>query len=211
MDILILRGTDLWLHPATAASMFSDRKKQFGDRLGWPVKVDGQGYERDQYDPQNPLYVILCGRNGQHAGSMRLLPTTGQTMMNDHFLEVTNAGAIRDRRIWECTRFCLSPGEKHRTAATLLFAGAKVMQEIGLKGFAGVFDRKMIRLYAALGVTPKILGSHNYGSGDVYGGFWSFDPKQFKVLARKSLLDPHLVELRLANAILPKLRHEMPA
>ena len=41
--------------------------------------------EIDQYDLLNPLYLILKDENGKHLGSCRALPTTGPTMIADHF------------------------------------------------------------------------------------------------------------------------------
>ena len=78
-------GTDLILHPELYSSMFKDRASQFSERLGWNVQVDKNGFERDPYDRLNPIYVVIEDAVGRHAGSMRLLPTTGRTMINDHF------------------------------------------------------------------------------------------------------------------------------
>ena len=62
-------GTDLWQFPELAQSMFRDRTIQFSERLKWDVYVDSKGYERDQYDLLNPIYVIVEDEDGRHAGS----------------------------------------------------------------------------------------------------------------------------------------------
>ena len=69
--------------PRLRDGMFKDRASQFSDRLGWEVKVDAHGYERDQYDDLNPMYILWEQPDGTHGGSLRLLPTTGETMLND--------------------------------------------------------------------------------------------------------------------------------
>lgn len=51
-------ATDLNDHPKLARTMFRDRADQFKFRLGWNVSVDDVGFERDEYDELNPLYVI---------------------------------------------------------------------------------------------------------------------------------------------------------
>ena len=38
--------------------MFRDRASQFKTRLKWQVDVDENGFERDEYDALNPLYVM---------------------------------------------------------------------------------------------------------------------------------------------------------
>ena len=65
--------------------MFRDRAFQFKTRLKWKVDVDENGFERDEYDALNPLYVILENNLGRHEGSLRLLPTTGRCMINEKF------------------------------------------------------------------------------------------------------------------------------
>ena len=75
--IRYIYGHDLHLFPLLRDSMFRDRADQFKTRLGWAVTVDEAGFERDEYDAEDPLYVIWEEADGTHGGSMRLLPTTG--------------------------------------------------------------------------------------------------------------------------------------
>ncbi len=81
-----LYADDLHRFPKLADTMFRDRAHQFRDRLNWDVTVGADGHERDAYDALNPLYVIWQGADGRHGGSMRFLPTTGRTMVEDHLL-----------------------------------------------------------------------------------------------------------------------------
>ena len=104
----------LHTHPKLAASMFRDRADQFKTRLNWDVNVDAQGFERDEYDELNPLYVIWENADGTHGGSMRFLPTTGRVMVNDHFPHLLGDGVITSPVIWECTRFCLAQGARRK-------------------------------------------------------------------------------------------------
>ena len=46
--------------------MFRDRASQFKTRLKWQVDVDENGFERDEYDALNPLYLILENNLGRH-------------------------------------------------------------------------------------------------------------------------------------------------
>ena len=108
--IRYIYAADLHKHPTLAQSMFRDRADQFKTRLGWAVSIDAHGEERDAYDAMNPLYVIWEQPDGRHGGSMRLLPTTGRTMVNDHFSHLTDGVHIQSPAIWECTRFCLARG-----------------------------------------------------------------------------------------------------
>ncbi|MEL7091085.1 MAG: acyl-homoserine-lactone synthase, partial [Pseudomonadota bacterium] len=46
-------ATDLHKFPKLARTMFEDRADQFKTRLGWDVRVDALGHERDVYDALN--------------------------------------------------------------------------------------------------------------------------------------------------------------
>lgn len=176
---------DLHKHPKLARSMFQDRTCQFRDRLGWPVHVNAEGEERDQYDALDPLYVIWENADGTHGGSMRFLPTTGPTMVNDIFSHIMGGGHVVSPLIWECTRFCLSKDAKSNVAAALMLGGGEVMNGFGVRHFVGVFDARMVRIYRAIGSSPELLGSEGEGRDQISVGLWEFtDEAQSKVAAR---------------------------
>jgi acyl homoserine lactone synthase len=171
-----LYGRDLAKEPALADAMFRDRADQFARRLGWDVQVDHRGWERDQYDALDPLYVIWQGPDGGHQGSARFLPTTGRTMVNDHFLHLTDGVAFQSPLIWECTRFCLAPGAGRQIASRLMLGGAELMAAFGVDHFVGVFDQIMLRVYRGIGSVPDVLGTD--GAGDARAisvGLWTYD------------------------------------
>jgi acyl homoserine lactone synthase len=167
-------ASDLNDHPKLALTMFRDRADQFKTRLGWDVKVDANGAERDEYDDMNPLYVIWEEPDGSHGGSMRFLPTTGRTMVNDHFGDLMS-GPITSPLIWECTRFCLTRGAGGHVAAALMLGGGEIMQNFAVEHFVGVFDARMVRIYRMIGASPEVLGSIGTGRDQISIGLWHFD------------------------------------
>lgn len=188
--IRCIRGEELGAHGALAESMFRDRAAQFRDRLKWDVTVDERGWERDEYDNAGALYVIWQGPDGLHGGSMRFLPTTGATMMNDHFLSLTQGVRIASPYIWECTRFCLAPGAEGRVSAALMLAGLDLGLRFGLSHAVGVFDARMVRVYRALGWSPAVMGTE----GDVSVGLWAFEPELRAALLRKAGVSPEVAD-----------------
>lgn len=175
--IRYIYADDLARYPALRVSMLRDRATQFHDRLKWEVTVDADGYEQDQYDLLNPLYVIW-EEAGVHGGSMRFLPTTGDTMVNDHFSHLAG-GSITAPNIWETTRFCVSPRSTNqaRVANLLMMAGGQLGVGFGLSHSIGVFDARMIRIYRKLGWEPEILGTDGTGRDAISAGLWAFDDK----------------------------------
>ncbi len=89
-----LYADQLHQRPKLRDTMFRDRADQFKARLGWDVTIDENGYERDAYDDLNPLYVIWEQADGTHGGSMRFLPTTGRTMVNEHFTDILEVAPL---------------------------------------------------------------------------------------------------------------------
>lgn len=165
-------GTDLHMHPRLRDSMFRDRAIQFHERLGWEVAVNDKGEERDQYDALNPLYVIWERPDGSHGGSMRFLPTTGRTMVNEHFLHLTDGVRIESPLIWECTRFCLAPDAGRDVSAGLVLGAGEVMAHFAVEHFVAVFDPRMERIYRLLGVEPTVIGTAGEGKEQIGVGLW---------------------------------------
>ncbi|GGA23699.1 acyl-homoserine-lactone synthase [Neptunicoccus cionae] len=171
-----LYADEIAAFPLLQDTMFRDRKTQFVDRLGWDLTIDRRGWEQDDYDGMNPLYAIWQLPDGSHGGSMRVLPTTGPCMTNDHFCDVTG-GAITSPVIWESTRFCLSPrvsDQAGRISAAIMLAGCEIGLGFHLRHAIGVFDARMVRIYRRLGWAPEIVGSQGQGRQQIAVGLWEF-------------------------------------
>lgn len=175
--------------PKLADEMFRHRAYQFKMRLGWDVSVDANGHERDEYDALNPLYVIWETAEGGHGGSTRFLPTTGPVMVNDHFGHLTNA-PIQSPLIWECTRFCMAPGQAANVAAALMLGGGELMNGFGVRHFVGVFDARMVRIYKRVGSSPEVLGSEGEGRERISVGLWAFEKDAQARVAARALVTP---------------------
>lgn len=160
-----------------ARTMFQDRAVQFKERLKWDVNVDARGYERDEYDALNPMYVISVNPDGSHGGSMRIMPTIGRTMVNEHFTHLTDNVSIVSPLIWECTRFCISPSVADRgaeVAGAVMLAGHELGLRFGLEASIGVFDYRMRRIYKSIGWEPEIIGGKGERRDRICVGLWPF-------------------------------------
>ena len=199
-------GNRLLNYPILRDTMHRDRAHQFAKRLKWDVKVDQNGWERDEYDAMNPLYVIWENRDGTHGGSMRFLPTTGRTMVHDHFSGLLNGVDIRSPFVWECTRFVLGAGAQPWVAAAMMLAGGELMRAFSLSHLLGVFDPRMVRIYSMIGASPEVLGSSGQGRDKISVGLWSFRPEdRLKVLKRAGLsseISEHWFERSFGHPIL---------
>lgn len=82
------------------------RCRVFSGRLEWDVHVR-EGMEIDHFDEFCPVY-LLCRAGESLQGCVRLLPSTGPTMLRDVFSQLLDGKpAPQDPRVWESSRFAL--------------------------------------------------------------------------------------------------------
>ena len=174
--------------------MFQMRARVFHDRLRWDVKVV-EGSERDKYDDEGPVYLIYTDdRMREVKGSLRLLPTTGPTLLADIFSDTLPAGVhLSAPTIWECTRLCLDdrllangPGHQLLLNSTALIAGlGEVAMRAGIETILGNFNSSMLRLYRQIGCEVEVLGStQRYGEAIYLGSFRISEPIVHKLKRR---------------------------
>ena len=96
------------------AEMYRVRFRVFKNRLDWDVPTSGD-MERDAYDDFGPIYLLQCNAAGDLTGCVRLLPTTGPTMLRDTFPVLLHGSPMPcDSSIWETSRFALD--QRHVTS-----------------------------------------------------------------------------------------------
>lgn len=196
----LVYGDDLFDFPTLANQMFQDRRAQFRDEYGWDLSVDELGREIDRYDLMNPLYVILHDKAGRHLGSGRLMPTTGPTMIADHFADMTDGVEIESPLIWEVTRVMIANRDRGsaRAAAALMWGGCQVGLRAGVDFFVGVTSAQMVRVFSACGWAPEVIGRRGEGTEhEIAACLWEINEASADRLARRAGIDPDSVDLRV--------------
>jgi N-acyl-L-homoserine lactone synthetase len=159
----LIEGTRSSLFPREMDAMFRNRALVFSERLGWEVTVR-DGYERDEFDDANPLYLVSVDpHTNEYWGSLRLLPTTGPNMLRDVFpFLLAEDEFIESATIWESSRICAvaADGQPDRGRNGVNFVLSELIAGIGevsviagLTQIVSVFDARMFRStmsYAAL-------------------------------------------------------------
>jgi len=171
--------------------MFRLRARIFRDRLRWDVQV-ADGKERDKYDNEGPVYIIYTDSEAREVkGSLRLLPTTGPTLLADVFADtLPDAAHLSAPTIWECTRFCLDDkiSDKQQrlfASAVLIAALGDVAIRAGIESIIGNFDATMLRLYRRIGCEVEILGSTSRYGRSVYLGLFPVSEPILQRIRRK--------------------------
>ena len=164
----IIEGSRASLFPVEMDAMFRNRALTFSERLGWDVVVK-DGYERDEFDDANPLYLVSVDQNtNEYWGSLRLLPTTGPNMLRDVFPCLLEEGEyIESATIWESSRICAvsAKGQPQRSRNGVNFVLSELIAGIGevailagLTQIVSVFDARIYRVLKAVGCNPQLIG-----------------------------------------------------
>ena len=148
------------------AEMHRLRYRVFKVRLGWDVQISGD-MEVDEFDACRPVYLLQRDHDGRVQGCVRLLPTTGPTMLRDTFPALLDGQAPpASAVIWESSRFGVDLSTREaKTARSIaratyeLFAG---MIEFGLMrrltDIVTVTDARMERILCRARWPLKRLG-----------------------------------------------------
>jgi acyl homoserine lactone synthase len=156
--------------------MFQTRKRVFFDTLNWDVDIQGDR-EVDDYDKLNPIYLVWCNRErSRHYGSIRLMPTTGPTLLHDVFGSTfPDAAALSAPGIWEGTRMCLDeqalrddyPGMSAGRAFSLLLVGlCEFCLSHNIHTMISNYEPHFKRVYARSGARV-----HELGRADGFGRY----------------------------------------
>jgi N-acyl-L-homoserine lactone synthetase len=166
--------------PNLFASMHSDRKRIFVDRLKWDVPHDGT-FEKDQYDTDRADYLILQDtETGEHCGSVRLLPTTGSHMLADVFPFLCDGQVPRGPHIREISRLIVSPGVPRRERIPVRNMLVRALIEYGLingvEAYTCVCDIGFLTQLLTGGWRTDPLGLPQHYEGSLIGALqFNFD------------------------------------
>ncbi|CAK7260954.1 MULTISPECIES: acyl-homoserine-lactone synthase [unclassified Shinella] len=178
---LLVQANEYYKYAGLLDQSFRLRKKVFADRLGWKVSVSDHR-ERDQYDDLDPAYLLWCDdRHDQLYGSIRLMPTTGPTLLYDVFRQTfPDACDLSAPGIWEGTRMCIddeaiardcSDLRPDRAFALLLLALCEVALDSGIHTMISNYEPHMRRIYRQAGAELDELGrADGYGRRPVCCG-----------------------------------------
>ena len=176
--IVVVEDSNVKLHAGLLEAMFRLRARVFRDKMGWDVAVSN-GIERDRFDDESPVYIINAKFEGTVRGALRLLPTTGVTLVGEVFADTApDAAQISSPSIWECTRFCVDYSSMRQDpfqralsiSAELVIAMGQVALRAGIDSILGNFDATMLRIYRRIGCDVDVIGSTSRFGKPVYLG-----------------------------------------
>ena len=186
--ILVIEPHNASRHKQLLQSMFKLRARVFRDKMKWDVNVV-DGMERDEYDDLDPVYIVLTDDTASEVyGSLRLLPTTGPTLLANTFSDtLPDAANLTAPTIWECTRLCIDDKLVGDRPENLMLASARLIEGLGevalkagIETVLGVFEPMMLRVYRRIGCTLEVLGCTRRFERPVYLGAFAVSEEILK-------------------------------
>lgn len=147
-------------------SMFANRAQQFVGRHRWPLRIDGDGLELDEYDDDLATYCVV-EEEGRHFASVRLRPGAAGSMVEHHFPELGQGRTAELRNAVEITRFCAAPGlvadDRLTAVSDLLLGLCRHCQRAGIVRLFGVVFPQIVRVIRQAGWSGTILSRMQEG------------------------------------------------
>lgn len=174
-------------HQELLDKMYRLRARVFFQELGWDVKVR-DGREVDEYDEFNPVYLVWTDPGKSILfGSLRLLSTTGPTLLHDVFRRTFPENmSLSAPSIWEGTRLCVDQDalathlpsvDSKRGFCLMLLALCETALKNQIATLISNFEPPTKRLYKIAGAPLSFLGcADGYGRRPVCAG--SFEVSQ---------------------------------
>lgn len=162
-SIDVITSRNAYLYEDELDQLFQLRHRYFVDLKGWNdlAKIDGR--ERDQFDNEQTVYLVLLDQ-GKVIGTHRLLPTIRPHLFSEifsHFCDVR--GVVRAPNILEAGRTCLDEINLDRGALRrfrrLIMAGLiEYPCHAGMRGFTTLCPVTVVHQYLKIGINIEPLG-----------------------------------------------------
>ncbi|MEO0419449.1 MAG: acyl-homoserine-lactone synthase [Pseudomonadota bacterium] len=173
--IFVIKGKRGPNYASLLDSMFADRKALFVDLLGWAVSAHDGRHEMDEFDSDEAVYIIAGNQDGQHCGSLRLLPTSRPYLLQQHFASLCADELPSDTVTYEITRLCLPSrlGAKRRLIVRNQLIAAMVDYALanGIIRLVGVTEAAFRNEVLSMGWLAEPLGPICESSGRKIGAF----------------------------------------
>lgn len=159
---LVVKSDSYVRDQIAVANMLRDRKRVFVDLLKWKLAVVDDEYEIDQFDHAGAVYLICSDADGNHRGSLRLVPTRAPHILGSLFPDLCDGPVPTGPNVYELTRGCFSPrisaAERRMVRNQLATAAVELALCSGIGTFTCIASGALYSQILALGWMCEPLG-----------------------------------------------------
>jgi acyl-homoserine lactone synthase len=162
--IEVVTSRNAFLYKDALEEMFHLRHRIFVEKMGWEALRKPDRLEKDQFDNDDAIYLLLTRDDGTVIGSHRLLPTTGPHLFSDVFPQLCAVrGVQRGERILELTRVCVDEERLGKAAMEnarkhLMTGVVEFCQRAGYEKVTVLVSTEILFRYLLIGLEIKPLG-----------------------------------------------------
>nr|WP_298795850.1 acyl-homoserine-lactone synthase [uncultured Acetobacter sp.] len=172
--------------------MLASREYFFEWHPEWHGAFEPTPAEDDLDRLYNPFYIVAVDDTEEIIASVRILPTTGPTLLRQKFARFFKACPdIISPDVWEASYFSTTADTSLPAGRSLVVDMLKAVYECafssGVSQIIGTYPRSKLRLYRRLNCSPVSVCSGDINGQEFCVGVWDITP----------LLLRHLVELQL--------------
>ncbi|MES2443949.1 MAG: acyl-homoserine-lactone synthase [Pseudomonadota bacterium] len=191
--------------PLAFDTMFEDRKALFVDLLRWDVPVVDGRFEMDAFDAEGAIYLIALDDEGEHQGSLRLLPTDRPHLLDSMFGQLCPLGIPAGPGVLEITRLCLPSrlGARSRLEVRNALISAMVDYALvsGVTRLTGLVEVGFRKEVLSMGWLAEPIGPATLFGGATLGAFALHITSDTPVrLGWTGIYRPDALALRFASA-----------
>ena len=162
--IEVVTSRNALLYKDALQDMFHLRHRIFVERMGWEDLRKPDRLEKDQFDTDDAIYLLLTQDDGRVIGTHRMLQTNKPHLFSDVFAKYCAVkGVQRGDRIVELTRTCVDEEGLDKAATEMarkhLMAGLfEFCLRAGYEKFSVLTSTEILFRYLLIGVDIKPLG-----------------------------------------------------
>lgn len=155
--------------------MFEDRRRLFVDLFGWDIPVVNGRFEIDQFDTADTVYLVVTCDAGEHAASLRLMPSERPHMLAAIFPHLCPGGVPVGATVWESSRLCLP--QRHGAELRRIYRNRLISAMVdfalahGIEGYTGILPDPFRKEVLAMGWRAEPLGPAVRIPGGPIGAF----------------------------------------
>ena len=159
----VVTKANIHLYEDAVAQMHDLRHRIFVNRMGWEALRKPDGIERDQFDTDDAIYLLLID-DETVIGMHRLLPTTKPHLFSQLFSDTCNVkGVQRGPYTYELNRTCvdeerLSKDAQRQAKGEIIVGLIEYCLEAGIETLTILTSTNLVSRYLALGWDIKPLG-----------------------------------------------------
>ena len=162
--IEVVTSRNAILYQDALREMFHLRHRIFVERMGWEALRKPDRLERDQFDTDDAIYLLLTEDDGRVVGTHRMLPTTKPHLFSDVFSNLCAVkGVQRGEKILELTRTCVDEERLERPAMEkarkrIMVGLFEFCLRAGFEKFTLLTPTDLLFRYLLIGLDIKPLG-----------------------------------------------------